>query len=74
MSAADGEDSNVSRGKRRKAEAEKGEVGGAYVGPACRTARAETRDTHALRRSWAQLFKRSYEVDQGLPFGPIVCN
>jgi hypothetical protein len=30
-------------------------------------ARAETRDARALRRSWAQLIKRVYEVD------PLVC-
>ena len=57
--------SNVSRGKRRKAAAESGEVGGAA--PDSRAARAETRDDRALRRSWAQLIKRIYEVD------PLVC-
>jgi len=57
--------SNVCRGKRRKAEAENGEVGGA--GPASRAARAEARNARALRRSWAQLIKRIYEVD------PLVC-
>ena len=59
--------SNVSRGKRRKAEAENGEVGSAGAGPASRAARAEARDASALRRSWAQLIKRIYEVD------PLVC-
>ena len=59
--------SNVSRGKRRKAEAENGEVGGAGAGPASRAARAEARNARALRRSWAQLIKRIYEVD------PLVC-
>jgi hypothetical protein len=59
--------SNVSRGKRRKAEAENGEVGGAGAGPASLAARAETRDARALRRSWAQLIKRIYEVD------PLLC-
>ena len=59
--------SNVSRGKRRKAEAESGEAGGANVGPASRAARAENRDGRALRRSWAKLIKRIYEVD------PLVC-
>ena len=59
--------SNVSRGKRRKAEAENGGVGGAGAGPASRAARAEARDARALRRSWAQLIKRIYEVD------PLVC-
>jgi len=53
--------SNVSRGKRRKAEAESGEVGGAA--PDSCAARAEARDTRAMRRSWAQLIKRIYEVD-----------
>ena len=32
-----------------------------------RTARAEARNSRALRRSWAQLIKRIYEVD------PLVC-
>ena len=59
--------SNVSRGKRRKTEAENGEVGGADAGPASRAARAETRAVRALRRSWAQLIKRIYEVD------PLAC-
>ena len=59
--------SNVSRGKRRKAEAEDGEVRGAGAAPASRVARAEARDVRALRRSWAQLIKRIYEVD------PLVC-
>ncbi len=49
--------SNVCRGKRRKAEVENGEVGGAGAGPASRAARAEARDARALRRSWAQLIK-----------------
>ena len=59
--------SNVSRGKRRKAEAENGEVVGDGAGPASRAARVEARDARALRRSWAQLIKRIYEVD------PLVC-
>ena len=58
---------DVSRGKRRKAEAEKGELGVADTGPASRAARAETRDARALRRSWARLIKRIYEVD------PLLC-
>jgi hypothetical protein len=57
----------VSRGKRRKAEAEKGEVVDTGAAPASRAARAEARDARALRRSWAQLIKRIYEVD------PLVC-
>ena len=57
----------MSRGKRRKAEVDNGEVGVAGAGPASRAARAEARDARALRRSWAQLIKRIYEVD------PLVC-
>jgi hypothetical protein len=59
--------SNVCRGKRRKAEAENGEVVGAGAGPASRAVRDEVRNARALRRSWAQLIKRIYEVD------PLVC-
>jgi len=59
--------SNVSRGKRWKAEAENGEVGGAGAGPASRAARDEVRNARALRRSWAQLIKQIYEVD------PLLC-
>ena len=59
--------SNVSRGKRRKAEAENGEVVGAGADPASRAARVEARDARALRRNWAQLIKRIYEVD------PLLC-
>jgi hypothetical protein len=50
-----------------KAEAEKGELGVADTGPASRAARAETRNARALRRSWARLIKRIYEVD------PLLC-
>jgi hypothetical protein len=59
--------SNVLRGKRRKAEAEGGEVVDTGVALASRAARAEVRNDRALRRSWAQLIKRIYEVD------PLVC-
>lgn len=59
--------SNVSRGKRRKAAAENGEIGVGDAGPDSRAARAESRATRALRRSWAQLIKRVYEVD------PLAC-
>ncbi len=59
--------SNVSRGRRQQAEAETGEVGGADAGLASRAARAEARDSRAMRRSWAKLIKRIYEVD------PLVC-
>jgi hypothetical protein len=37
------------------------------TGPAFPAARAESRDARALRRSWAQLIKRIYEID------PLVC-
>jgi len=60
--------SNVSRGKRRKAETENGENGAAGAGPASRAARDEASTARALRRSWAQLIKRIYEVD------PLVCS
>jgi len=59
--------SNVSRGKRRKAGSEHESTGGADTGASSRTARDETRDARAHRRSWAQLIKRIYEVD------PLVC-
>jgi len=59
--------SNVSRGKRRKTEGVGGGVGGGQAGPASRAARAQARDARALRRSWAKLIKRIYEVD------PLVC-
>jgi hypothetical protein len=59
--------SNVSRCKRRKAEAEGGEVEGVGSDPDSSAARAEARDARALRRGWAQLIKRIYEVD------PLVC-
>ena len=39
----------------------------ASAGPPSPTARAEARDARALRRGWAQLIKRIYEVD------PLVC-
>jgi hypothetical protein len=59
--------SNVLRGKRRKAAAESGEPRVADAGSDSRATRAEARDARALRRSWAQLIKRIYEVD------PLVC-
>jgi hypothetical protein len=59
--------SNVSRGKRRKAGREHEEAVCADARPPSPTSRAETRDARALRRSWAQLIKRIYEVD------PLVC-
>jgi hypothetical protein len=33
------------------------------AGPASAAARAQTRDTRAMRRSWAQVSKRIYQVD-----------
>ena len=59
--------SNVSRGKRRKMAAENEDAETVGSGPASRAARAESRSARALRRSWAQLIKRIYEVD------PLVC-
>jgi len=41
--------------------------GDAAIAVPSRAARKETRDTRAMRRSWAQLIKRIYEVD------PLVC-
>jgi hypothetical protein len=58
--------SNVSRGRRGKEEAEAERVAAVGVG-ASRDERDRTRDARALRRSWAQLIKRIYEVD------PLVC-
>ena len=58
--------SNVSRGRRRKADPHQTIVN-AEAGAPSRAARAETRDARALRRSWAQLIKRIYEVD------PLLC-
>jgi hypothetical protein len=59
--------SNVSRGRRRKADAEHEGAVTADTGAPSRAARDEIRDGRALRRSWAQLIKRIYEVD------PLVC-
>ena len=56
--------SNVSRGKRLKAGLGHEKAVGAGAEPPSPTARAEAR---ALRRSWAKLIKRIYEVD------PLVC-
>jgi hypothetical protein len=58
---------NVSRGKRRNADARNHEGGDVRVGEATRAERDEARNARALRRSWAQLIKRIYEVD------PLVC-
>ncbi len=54
--------SNVSRGRRRKADAEQ-EI---TLTPLPVT-RDEVRNARALRRSWARLIKRVYEVD------PLLC-
>jgi hypothetical protein len=59
--------SNVSRGRRRKADAEHEGAVTADIGAPSRAARDEIRDGRALRRSWAQLIKRIYEVD------PLIC-
>ena len=59
--------SNVSRGKRRKAEAELGLLAPAGFSGPSRDDRDRTPSARALRRSWAQLIKRIYEVD------PLVC-
>ena len=62
--------SNVSRGKRRRqAEATIGVAprDGEHA-PLARVARDHSPDARALRRSWAQLIKRIYEVD------PLVCS
>ena len=59
--------SNVSRGKRRKAGSEHESPGNDDAGAPSRVDRDETRDARALRRSWAQLIKRIYEID------PLVC-
>jgi len=58
--------SNVSRGRRGKEEAEAERLAAVGVG-ASRDERDRTRDARAMRRSWAQLIKRIYEVD------PLVC-
>jgi hypothetical protein len=59
--------SNVSRGSRRKGEAEQGPGAVVETAGASRADRDRTHDARALRRSWAQLIKRIYEVD------PLVC-
>ncbi|MDX2438075.1 MAG: transposase [Acidobacteriota bacterium] len=61
--------SNVSRGKRRL----RGEAAGSACpsgegqAPSGRAKKDQGPDTRALRRSWAQLIKRIYEID------PLVC-
>ena len=61
--------SNVSRGKRRRqVEAAIGAApGDGEHAPSVRADRDCSPDARALRRSWAQLIKRVYEVD------PLVC-
>jgi len=61
--------SNVSRGKRRRHD--EADIGaappdGRHV-PSASAARGHSPDARALRRSWAQLIKRVYEVD------PLLC-
>ena len=61
--------SNVSRGKRRRQD--EADIGAAprdgEQAPSARADRDHSPDARALRRSWAQLIKRVYEVD------PLVC-
>jgi len=59
--------SNVSWGKRRKADAELTRPAAVEAGVPTRARRDEAPNARALRRSWAQLIKRIYEVD------PLVC-
>jgi hypothetical protein len=59
--------SNLSRGRRRKAGSEHERAGDVHADAPSRAVRDETRDARALRRSWAQLIKRIYEVD------PLLC-
>jgi hypothetical protein len=61
--------SNVSRGKRRRhdeADIDAAPPDGRSV-PSATAARDRSPDARALRRSWAQLIKRVFEVD------PLVC-
>ena len=61
--------SNVSRGKRRLKEEAAGSAcpsGGGHS-PSTRAKKDQGPDARALRRSWAKLIKRVYEVD------PLVC-
>ena len=57
----------VSRGKRRKADGEQERVAAVGAGVPSGTVRDDSREARALKRSWAQLIKRIYEV------GPLVC-
>jgi hypothetical protein len=61
--------SNVSRGKRRRQDV--ATIGAAprdgEQAPSAQAVRDRSPDARALRRSWAQLIKRVYEVD------PLVC-
>jgi diadenosine tetraphosphate (Ap4A) HIT family hydrolase/ribosomal protein S27E len=61
--------SNVSRGKRRLREEAAGSAcpSGEGHAPSVRGKKDQGPDARALRRSWAQLIKRIYEVD------PLVC-
>ena len=61
--------SNVSRGKRRLREEAAGSAcpSGEGQAPSVRAKKDQGPDARALRRSWAKLIKRIYEVD------PLVC-
>jgi hypothetical protein len=61
--------SNVSRGKRRLREeaAESACPSGDGQAPSIRAKKDQGPDARALRRSWAKLIKRIYEID------PLVC-
>ncbi len=61
--------SNVSRGKRRLREEAAGSacVSGEGHSPSIPAEKDQGPDARALRRSWAQLIRRIYEVD------PLVC-
>jgi hypothetical protein len=59
--------SNVARGKRRRQEGTGAGPRGGEQGRSAQSDRDHSPDAHALRRSWAQLIKRVYEVD------PLLC-
>jgi hypothetical protein len=62
-----GAHSNVARGKRRRQEGTGAGPRGGEQGRSAQSDRDHSPDAHALRRSWAQLIKRVYEVD------PLLC-
>jgi hypothetical protein len=59
--------SNISRGKRRAEEESRGPHEGEMAGASPDQKRDDGPDARAMRRSWAQLIKRIYEID------PLVC-